>query len=109
MAHVRKEGAPLSSLLHVYKTVAAQLFRAQERSTVAEEAWARATIDGDVHLDSTDARFFNRLDRTRCEAIGLIHDANLPTALAERAAAALDHAFYAALSQIQQVDAPKPA
>jgi hypothetical protein len=99
----------LSSLLHVYKTVAAQMFRVHERSTVAEEAWTRAALDGDVQLDSADAGFFGRLDRTRCEAIGIIRDANIPAALAERATTVLDHAFYAALSQIRQIEAPKTA
>ena len=94
----------MSTLLHVYKTVSAQLFRAQERSPVAEEAWAHALLESEVQVESTDATFVNRLDQTRKHAIDMIHNANLPTSLVEKAIAALDHAFYSAIAQVRQAD-----
>lgn len=94
----------MTTLLHVCKTVSAQLFRTQERSTVAEEAWARATLDGDVHIVSSDPTFISRLDETRLRAIDLIRKANLPSALAERAIGALDHAYYSAIEHVREID-----
>ncbi|HEY5095770.1 MAG TPA: hypothetical protein VII69_11695 [Candidatus Eremiobacteraceae bacterium] len=94
----------MTTLLHVYKTVSAQLFRTQERSTVAEEAWARATRDEDIHIGSSDLTFGSRLDGTRIRAIDLIRNANLPLALAERAICALDHAYYSAIEHVREMD-----
>jgi hypothetical protein len=94
----------LTTLLHIYKTVSAQLFRAQERSTVAEDAWARATLDDDVHVDSGDPTFVSRLDMTRNRAIGIVRNAQLPSALAERAISALDHAYYSAIARVRETD-----
>jgi len=94
----------LTTLLHVYRTVSAQLFRTQERSTVAEDAWARATLDDDVHVGSADPTFVSRLDATRIRAIELIRNANLPFALAERAIYTLDHAYYAAIEHVREID-----
>ena len=94
----------MTTLLHVYKTVSAQLFRTQERSSVAEEAWARVTLDDDVHLASNDPAFVSKLDATRIRATDLIRNANLPSALAERAISTLDHAYYAAMEHIREID-----
>ena len=94
----------MTTLLHVYKTVSAQLFRTQERSTVAEEAWARATLDDDVHVASSDPTFASKLERTRIRAIELIRNDNLPPALAERAISTLDHAYYAAIEHVREID-----
>jgi hypothetical protein len=99
----------LSTLLHVYRTVSAHLFRAQERSVVAEEAWARATLDTEIHVESSDSTFLNRLDSTRSRAIDLIRTANLPATLAEKAMAALDHAYYAAIAHVRSSDMPSNA
>jgi hypothetical protein len=94
----------LTTLLDVYKTVSAQLFRTQERSTVAEDAWAQATLDDDVHVASSDPTFVSRLDGTRIRAIDLICNSNLPEALAERAISTLDHAYYAAIEHVREID-----
>ena len=94
----------MSTLLHVYKTVSAQLFRAQERSPVAEEAWAHALLESEVHLESTGMTFLQRLDQTRKHAVDMIHQANLPASLVEKAIAALDHAYYSAIAQFRQAD-----
>lgn len=93
----------MTTLLHVYKTVSAQLFRAHERSTVAEDAWARVSLDED--MDSSDQTFDSRLEIIRNRAIDLIRNANLPSALANRAIFALDHAYYSAIEQVRETDA----
>ena len=94
----------MTTLLQVCKTVSAQLFRAPERSTVAEDAWARATLDEDVYVDSSDSTFSTRLDMTRNRAIGFIRNAPLPSSVAERAIAALDHAYYSAIERARETD-----
>jgi len=99
----------LSTLLHVYRTVSAHLFRAQERSPVAEDAWARATLDAEIHIESEDSTFLSRLDMTRSRAIAIIRTANLPSSAADKATAALDHAFYAAIAHVRQTDAASKA
>jgi len=71
---------------------------------VAEDAWARATLDSEIHVESSDATFLNRLDLARSRAIDLIRTANLPISLAEKATAALDHAFYAAIAHVRGLD-----
>lgn len=96
----------MSTLLHVYRTVSAHLFRAQERSVVAEDAWARATFDTEIHVESSDLTFLERLDSTRSRAIDLIRTANLPATLAEKATSALDHAYYAAVAHVCSPDSP---
>jgi hypothetical protein len=80
------------------------LFRAQERSTVAEEAWARAALDDEAHGDSAVSPDFTRLDVMRKRAIDLIRNAQLPSALADRAIAILDHAYYSAITQARQAN-----
>jgi hypothetical protein len=109
MTPVRQRRGALSTLLHIYRTVSAHLFRAQERSVVAEDAWARATLDAEMHVDSSDSTFLNRLDLTRSRAIDLIRTANLPTTLVEKAMAALDHAYYAAITHVRRSDIPSNA
>ena len=99
----------MSTLLHVYKSVSAQLFRAQERSPVAEEAWAHALLESEGQVESSDATFVNRLDQTRQQAIDMIHNADLPTSLVEKAVAALDHAYYSAIAQVRQADTTSTA
>lgn len=99
----------MSTLLHIYRTVSAHLFRAQERSVVAEDAWARATLDTEIHVESSDSTFLNRLDSMRSRAIDLIRTANLPATLAEKATAALDHAYYAAIAHVRNSDIPSNA
>jgi hypothetical protein len=99
----------LNTVLHVYKTVSAQLFRAQERSSVAEEAWAHAAHDDEIQIESTDPTFITRLDMTRRRALAIIRDASLPLSLAEKAMAALNHAYYAAITEVRQPDATSNA
>lgn len=99
----------MTTLLHVYRTVSAHLFRAQERSPIAEDAWARATLDADIHVESDDSTFLRRLDTMRLRAIDMIRTASLPTSVAAKATAALDHAFYEAISHVRQTDAASKA
>ena len=94
----------MSTLLHVYRAVSAHLFRAQERSAVAEDAWARSTLDAEIHVESSDSTFLNRLASTRTRAIDLIRTANLPATLAEKAISALDHAYYSAIALVPTSD-----
>jgi hypothetical protein len=85
------------------------LFRAHERSPVAEDAWARATLDADIHVESEDSTFLGRLDMTRARAIDTIRTAGLPSSVADKATAALDHAYYAAIANVRQTDAASTA
>ena len=66
----------MSTLMHTYRLVSAYLCRMQERSPIAEDAWARATpviaIEPGMHGRSP----VRRLNATRNRAIDFIADGN---------------------------------
>jgi hypothetical protein len=86
----------LSTLQRVYQIIAAQLYRAETRSAVAEEAWAIATGGDPDEPDLPDAAVAGKVRAARARAVAIIVDGNHPPVLTESAIDTLDHALYTA-------------
>ena len=89
----------MSSLQRVYQIVAAQLYRAEMRSAVAEEAWAAATAGDLNESDLPDTTIATMVRAARARAVAAITDGNHPPLLTESAIDTLDHALYAAMAE----------
>jgi hypothetical protein len=89
----------VSTLQRVYQIVAAQLYRAETRSAVAEEAWAAATAGDLNETDLPDQTIAAMVRAARVRAVAAIVDGNHPPLLTESAIDTLDHALYAAMAE----------
>ena len=98
----------MSTLQRVYQVVAAQLYRAEMRSAVAEEAWAAVTAGDLNESDLPDQTIAAMVRAARARAVAAIVDGNHPPLLTESAIDTLDHALYAAMAEsgIESAAAP---
>jgi hypothetical protein len=66
----------MSTLMHTYRLVSAYLFRMQDRSPIAEDAWNKAMPGEMVEPETFGQTSIRRLKAARNKAIGLISDGN---------------------------------
>jgi hypothetical protein len=89
----------VSTLQRVFQVVAAQLYRAETRSAVAEEAWAAVTAGDLNESDLPDQTIAVMVRAARARAVAAIVDGNHPPLLTESSIDTLDHALYAAMAE----------
>lgn len=99
---------PVSTVQRVFQIVAAQLYRAETRSAVAEEAWAFVTAGEKNESDLPEQTIAAMVRAARARAVAAIVDGNHPPLMTESAIDTLDHALYGAMAEagIESVSAP---
>jgi len=87
----------MTTLLHSYRLVSAYLYRMQDRSPLAEDAWDKARPDDMTEPGMSGHTSVRRLNAARNRAIELITDANHFRVDQSRAIVAIDEAVRIAL------------
>jgi hypothetical protein len=83
----------------IYQIVAAHLYRAETRSSIAEEAWAMVTAGDLDESDLPDQTVVAMVRAARARAVAAIVDGNHPPLMTESAIDTLDHAMYTAMAE----------
>ena len=89
---IPRVGGTLTELLRSYRLVSAHLFRMQDRSAVAEDAWDRARPVNMAEPPKFGQTPIRRLNAARNRAIDLIADGNHSASERTRAIVAIDEA-----------------
>jgi hypothetical protein len=87
----------MSTLMHTYQLVSAYLYRMQDRSPIAEDAWDKATPGDMVKPEMFGQTSIQRLNATRNRAIEFISDGDHFRPEKSRAIVVIDEAVRAAV------------